>query len=86
MSERYRRGKDLSIAPVWRSYLKGVGKRKRHGTEQSEMRLINTVTVRSTPQMMQVTRAAFQAIASLNEQATDPKSHTLVRILFTGFS
>jgi hypothetical protein len=35
---------------------------------------------RSTPQMMQVTRAAFQAKASLNEQATDPKSHTLVRI------
>jgi len=33
---------------------------------------------RSTPQMMQVTRAAFQAVASLNEQATDPKSHTLV--------
>jgi hypothetical protein len=30
--------------------------------------------------MMQVTRAAFQAKASLNEQATDPKSHTLVRI------
>jgi hypothetical protein len=29
--------------------------------------------------MMQVTRAAFQAIASLNEQATDPKSHTLVK-------
>ena len=41
---------------------------------------------RSTPRMMQVTRAAFQALASLNEQATDPKSHTLVRILFTGFS
>jgi hypothetical protein len=34
---------------------------------------------RSTPQMMQVTRAAFQAVASLNEQATDPKSHTLVK-------
>jgi hypothetical protein len=29
--------------------------------------------------MMQVTRAAFQAVASLNQQATDPKSHTLVR-------
>jgi hypothetical protein len=29
--------------------------------------------------MMQVTRAAFQAVASLNEQATDPKSHTLVK-------
>ena len=28
--------------------------------------------------MMQVTRAAFQAVASLNKQATDPKSHTLV--------
>jgi hypothetical protein len=28
--------------------------------------------------MMQVTRAAFQAFASLNKQATDPKSHTLV--------
>jgi hypothetical protein len=35
--------------------------------------------------MMQVTRAAFQAIASLNEQATDPKSHTLVKDFFTGF-
>src|SRR5437870_9273268 len=33
--------------------------------------------------MMQVTRAAFQAVASLNEQATDPKSHTLVRITYT---
>ena len=32
---------------------------------------------------MQVTRAAFQAVASLNEQATDPKSHTLVRITYT---
>ena len=29
--------------------------------------------------MMQVTRAAFQAVASLNEQATDPKSHTSVK-------
>ena len=29
--------------------------------------------------MMQVTRAAFQALANLNEQATDPKSHTLVK-------
>jgi len=29
--------------------------------------------------MMQVTRAAFQAVASLNKQATDPKSHTLVK-------
>ncbi len=29
---------------------------------------------------MQVTRAAFQAVASLNKQATDPKSHTLVKI------
>jgi len=38
---------------------------------------------RSTPRMMQVTRAAFQAIASLNKQATDPKSHTLVRITYT---
>jgi hypothetical protein len=33
--------------------------------------------------MMQVTRAAFQAVASLNEQATDPKSHTLVNIAYT---
>jgi len=41
---------------------------------------------RSTPRMMQVTRAAFQAVASLNKQATDPKSHTLARILFTAFS
>ena len=32
---------------------------------------------------MQVTRAAFQAVASLNEQATDPKSHTLVSIAYT---
>ena len=30
-----------------------------------------------------MTRAAFQAVASLNEQATDPKSHTLVRITYT---
>lgn len=29
-----------------------------------------------------MTRAAFQAIASLNQQATDPKSHTLVRITY----
>jgi hypothetical protein len=35
--------------------------------------------------MMQVTRAAFQAVVSPNEQATDPKSHTLVKNLFTGF-
>jgi len=35
---------------------------------------------------MQVTRAAFQAVASLNEQATDPKSHTLVRTFYTRFS
>jgi len=34
---------------------------------------------------MQVTRAAFQAFASLNEQATDPKSHTLVKNFFTAF-
>jgi hypothetical protein len=33
--------------------------------------------------MMQVTRAAFLAVASVNEQATDPKSHTLVRITYT---
>jgi len=33
--------------------------------------------------MMQMTRAAFQAVVSLNEQATDPKSHTLVRITYT---
>ena len=32
--------------------------------------------------MMQVTRAAFQAQASLNKQATDPTSHTLVRTFF----
>ncbi len=31
--------------------------------------------------MMQVTEAAFQAKVSLNEQATDPKSHTSVRTL-----
>jgi len=41
---------------------------------------------RSTPQMMQVTRAAFQAVANLNEQATDPKSHTLVRNSYTRFA
>jgi hypothetical protein len=35
--------------------------------------------------MMQVTRAAFQAVASLNEQATDPKSHTPVKNFLTGF-
>ena len=34
--------------------------------------------------MMQVTRAAFQAFASLNKQATDPKSHTLVSDFYTG--
>jgi hypothetical protein len=36
--------------------------------------------------MMQVARAAFQAVASLNQQATDPKSHTLVRTFYTRFS
>ncbi len=36
--------------------------------------------------MMQVTRAAFQAKASLNEQATDPKSHTLVKNVYTSCS
>jgi hypothetical protein len=36
--------------------------------------------------MMQVTRAAFQAFASLNKQATDPKSHTLVGNFYTRFS
>jgi hypothetical protein len=36
--------------------------------------------------MMQVTRAAFQAKASLNQQATDTKSHTLVRTFYTRFS
>ena len=41
---------------------------------------------RSTPRMMQVTRAAFQAQANLNEQATDPMSHTLVRTFYTRFS
>jgi hypothetical protein len=35
--------------------------------------------------MMQATRAAFRAHVSPNEQATDPKSHTLVKNLFTGF-
>jgi hypothetical protein len=35
--------------------------------------------------MMQVTRAAFPVLANLNEQATDPKSHTLVKNFFTGF-
>jgi hypothetical protein len=36
--------------------------------------------------MMQVTRAAFQAVASLNKQATDPKSHTLVSNFYIRFS
>jgi hypothetical protein len=36
--------------------------------------------------MMQVTRTAFQAFANLNEQATDPKSHTLVGNFYTRFS
>src|SRR5207253_10969941 len=43
----------------------------------------NMAPSRSTPRMMQMTRAAFQAVVSLNEQATDPKSHTLVRITYT---
>jgi hypothetical protein len=33
-----------------------------------------------------VTRAAFQAQASLNKQATDPTSHILVRITYTSSS
>jgi len=36
--------------------------------------------------MMQVTRAAFQVVANLNEQATDPKSHTLVKNVYTSCS
>src|SRR6266480_4153941 len=43
----------------------------------------NMAPSRSTPRMMQMTRAAFQAVVSLNEQATDLKSHTLVRITYT---
>src|SRR5207249_1012195 len=43
----------------------------------------NMAPSRSTPRMMQMTRAAFQAVVSQNEQATDPKSHTLVRITYT---
>jgi hypothetical protein len=35
---------------------------------------------------MQVTRAAFQAVVSLNVQATDPKSHTLVSNFYTRIS
>ena len=35
---------------------------------------------------MQVTRAAFQAVASLKVQATDPKSHTLVSNFYTRIS
>src|SRR5207253_11326627 len=46
----------------------------------------NMALSRSTPRMMQVARAAFQAVASLNQQATDPKSHTLVRTSYTRFS
>jgi len=41
---------------------------------------------RSTPQMMQATRAAFRAHVSPNEQATDPKSHTLVSNFYTRIS
>ncbi len=41
----------------------------------------NMAPSRSTPRMMQVTEAAFQAKVSLKEQATDPKSHTSVRTL-----
>jgi hypothetical protein len=36
--------------------------------------------------MMQVTRAAFQVIVSLNLQATDPKSHTLASNFYTRIS
>src|SRR5207247_11326669 len=43
----------------------------------------NMAPSRSTPRMMQMTRAAFQAVVSLNEPATDPKSHTLVMISYT---
>jgi hypothetical protein len=35
--------------------------------------------------MMQATRAAFQALANLNEQGTDPKGHTLVKNFLAGF-
>ena len=38
---------------------------------------------RSTSRMMQVTEAAFQTVASLNEQATDTTSHTSVKIAYT---
>jgi hypothetical protein len=41
---------------------------------------------RLTSRMMQVMGAAFQAQASLNEQATDPMSHTPVRTFYTKFS
>ena len=37
------------------------------------------------PRMLQVTRAAISDWVSLNEQVTDTKSHTLVRIFFTAF-
>jgi len=35
---------------------------------------------------MQVTRAAFQAVASLNEQATDPECHTPINNFYTRIS
>ena len=40
----------------------------------------------SSPRMMQVTRAAFQVVANLNKQATDPMSHTPVRNSYNRFS
>ncbi len=35
----------------------------------------------STPRIMQVREAPFQAEVRLNEQTTDPKNHTFVRVL-----
>jgi hypothetical protein len=50
----------------------------------SSGRTVNLAS-RSTPRMMQVTRAAFQADPNLNEQVTNPKSHTPVRNFYTRF-
>lgn len=43
----------------------------------------NLGTIPAGPRIMQLTRTAFQAQASLNPQASDSKSHTLVRITYT---
>jgi hypothetical protein len=47
--------------------------------EGFEQRKLEYGTIRFTLGLVQLTSAAFQARASLNQQATDPKSHTTVR-------